>query len=389
MSIIDVATLFVAEGKEKILAKGLQIANAIGVDTTTWSDGDPTITDFFFISELLEVLEQIVAALVESGFRDSATGRFLKVVLYQVYGVEVPEATRASCLATLTNTGGGQYTIAVGSITAKNTTTGKTFRNVSTGTPGTLFGVGAICSDVEFLADEPGSDSNTAVGELDALVTVLRGVTIVNTTAAIATDEPTVEQQRQLGRDALASASANGPRDIYNSVAKNSKLTGTTNITDARTYDDSDTGDVTLYLRGPSGAVVEEDRALVEAAILKNAMGLCQTPLVLSATNKVVAITYQIWLYADDAREEAEIEEAAEELILAMFLARPIGGDIIPPATTGALYRSLIESTIKSVSARTFRVDVTLPAIDSTAVAQNEVLVPGTITATVTKVPVP
>jgi Baseplate J-like protein len=389
VSFIDAATLFVAETKEKILAKGLQIATALGVDTTTWSDGDPTLTDFWFISELLELLEQIVAVFTKSGFLSSAEGDWLKVVLYESFGVEVSDATRASCLATLTNAGGGQWTITPGSITAKNTTTGKTFRNVTSGNPGTLFGVGAVCSGIEFVADEPGSASNTAVGELDELVTVMRGVTIANTTVAIAIDEPSVEQQRQLGRDKLGALSPNGPADAYNSVAKNPKLTGTTDITDARTYGDNDAGDVTVYLRGSSGAVTEPVRALAEAAIVKNAVPLTITPAVLSATNKVVPVTYTIWLYADDAREADEIEEAIEKLLFAMFPARPIGGDIIPPAVTGALYRSLIESTIKSVSTRTFRVTVTAPAIEATPVDIGEVLVPGTITATIVKVPVP
>ena len=65
-----------------------------------------------------------------------------------------------------------------------------------------------------------------------------------------------------------------------------------------------------------------------------------------------------------------------------VFASERIGGDIIEPATTGYLYKSLIESTIRSTHAQAFRVALTSPATD-TALENNEVAVLGAITATI------
>lgn len=79
----------------------------------------------------------------------------------------------------------------------------------------------------------------------------------------------------------------------------------------------------------------------------------------------------------------AEIEDAVEAALETLFAARPIGGDVIAPATTGKIYRSLIESTIRGVyPSDAFRVSVSAPAGD-TALAANEVAALGVVTPTV------
>ena len=161
-----------------------------------------------------------------------------------------------------------------------------------------------------------------------------------------------------------------------------STLSGTANVTRARAFADSDTGDVTLYLAGPSGAVAEADRALVEAAIITNATPLCVTPTVLSSTNVLVPITYQLWLYSSVGVTEAEAEAAVDAALDAMFLSRPIGGDVI--SASGNLYLTMIESVIRATyPGKAFRVSVPLPAGD-TPLAQNEVAVKGAVTPTIT-----
>ncbi len=381
MSLVSVASLFVAATKDAILSKGLQIATAYGLPTETWAEGDPTLTDFYFISEMLESLEQVLTIFIASGFLDTATGDALKVKAYQDFNVEVPEATFATCSVRMTNTGGGAYAPAAGDLTYLNTSTGKTYRNT---TGGTLIGVGSTLT-VDVVADEAGSDSSAAIGEIDAMVTVLRGVTVTNTTAAVGQDEQSEQATREQCRDKLGALSPNGPRDAYVYVAKNHDLTGTTGITRARTYGDSTTGVVTGYFAGPSGAVSTVDRDLARAAILLYATPLCITPTFSSATNVVVPITYQLWVYAADSRELDQIEDAVEDALELMFLARPIGGDIIPPDATGKLYQSLIEATIRSASTYSFRVLLTLPVAD-VALSLGEVAALGTITATITKV---
>jgi hypothetical protein len=75
---------------------------------------------------------------------------------------------------------------------------------------------------------------------------------------------------------------------------------------------------------------------------------------------------------------QADVESALE----AAFALRPIGGDIIPPATSGKLYLSLIESTIKGTFPQAFRVTLAAPAGD-TALSVGQIAALGTVTPTV------
>lgn len=377
--VVSLASLIVEETKEVIYNTGIAIARTIGLPVDTWQAGDPSRSLYHVTAELLSSLEGTAAGYIRSGFLDYASGDWLKILADQVYGVTVPAATYASTTVTLTNGGGGYYEIDAGDLTFKNSTTGKTYRNT---TGGILASGPATTLDVDVTADEAGSDSSAAATEIDELVTQLLGVTCSNATAATGTDEQDEAVTRAQCRAKLDTLSPNGPKGAYDFVAKDPDLAGTSACTRSRTYSDSDTGDVTVYLAGPSGAVAEADRALIEDAILDWATPLCITPTVLSATNVTVDVTYALWIYKSVNLDATEIETAIETALEEMFADRPIGGDIIPPATTGKMYRSLIESTIRGVYPQAFRVSVTVPTGD-TDIDNGEVAALGTVTATI------
>ncbi len=377
----SLASLFVQQTKAEIYTFALGIATAIGLPVTTWTAGDPARSLFHIESEMLASLEASVIGYAQSGFLDYATGDWLTILAYQVYGVTVPSATYATTDVELTNPGGGYYPdIAAGDLTFKNTSTGKTYTNTTGGTlasgPGTTLTVTVV-------ADEAGSDSSAGIGEIDDMVTPLGSVTCTNDAAAVGVDEQDEETTRQQCRDRLGRLSPNGPREAYNDVARDSTLTGTTGITRVRSYGDSDTGEVTVYLAGPAGAISETDRALVETAILQWATPLCITPSVLSCTAVPVAVTYSMKLYKSANKTAAEAAEDIEAALEQLFASRPIGGDIVAPATTGKLYRSLIQSTIQTVFPQAFDVSVSAPSGD-TSLTNGQVASLGTVTPTIT-----
>lgn len=387
MSLMSLTSLLAAETKARIYARGLEIATALGLPVTSWAPGDPTRSLYHFVASKLATLEPIVVGYIGSGFLDYAVAAanadesnrpWLILLAQQVYGYEAAEATYATCTITLSNGGGGLYPdILPGDLTFRSSSTGKTYHNTSGGTlasgPGTTL-------TLDVVADEPGSASSASAGEIDQMVTTLLEVFCLNPTAAVGLDAESPTSIAAGCRAKLGSRSPNGPRCAYEYVATRSELTGTSNVTRARSVGDSDTGDVTLYLAGPSGAVLEADRALVEAAILTWATPLCITPTVASATNKTINIAYELWLYDTVGMTTAEIATAVEDALSAMFSARPISGDVIPPATSGYVYHSLIESTIAArFPGETFRVVVTSPAAD-TAIAASEVPARGTVT---------
>lgn len=376
---LSLSSLISTQTKEQIYALALRVAASVGVDTSSWLAGDPTRSLYHVEAEELSTLEKMVAGFISSGFLDYASEDWLEILAKQVFNVDVPAASFAATSVTLTNNGGGVYVIEAGDLTFKSTTNGKTYHNTS---GGTLTSGPATTLVVDVEADEAGSGSSAGAGEIDSLVTTLLGVTCSNASAAVGTDKQSDDTTKQQCRDKLGSLSPNGPRDAYSYVARNAALTGTNAITRVRVYPDSDTGEVLVYVAGASGAVSGDDVDDVDAAITTYATPLCITPTVDTASAVVVAVTYELWLYRSSNKTTAEVEAAIETALGTMFSTRPIGGDIIPPDTSGKLYKSLIESTIRGVFPQAFRVTVTAPASD-TSLTRGQVASLGVVTPTV------
>lgn len=384
--LISLEGLLTKVGVTGWLEKGLAVAEAVGLPVTSWTAGDPTRSYYHHNAEGLGELEEIRNQYVRSGFLDTAEGDWLKHEAKQVYNVDTNEASFATTDVVLTNTGGGEYPLTERSVTFRNGTTGKTYKNITTGTltpgPGTTLTV-----TVE--ADEAGTASAAAAGEIDELVTTLLGVTCANPTAAVANDDEAKPSVVERCRSKTGALSPNGPRDAYKYIALTPEFTGTTGVTRARSVGDSDTGDVNLYIAGPSGPVSSDDRDAVEEAIVRWATPLTVTPTVANANAVVVNIAYQLWLYSSVGKTAAEVEEAVESALESTIKAHPIGGDIIPPAASGKLYRSLIATTIQDVfldesgKRYAFRVEVTSPAAD-VDLDEQEVAVLGTVTSLIT-----
>jgi hypothetical protein len=384
MAALTLSELVTVETKQAIYARAISVATGLGLPVSSWSAGDETRSQYWVQAEELASYESIVAGYAAAGFLDYAAADadlydWLVLLAYQVYGYTADEATYATTTVTLTNSLGGYFEPGAGDLTFKSSTSGKTYHNTSGGIlasgPGTTL-------DVTVEADEAGSASSAAATEIDTLVTTMNGVTCSNAAAATGTDAESAESIVAGCRAKLGSLSPNGPADAYDYVACNATLTTTTAVTRSRTYDDSATGDVTVYLAGPSGAVAAGDVTLVTAAIGTWATPLCVTTTVASASNKTQAITYELWLYDSVGLTTAEVETAVSVALAALFLARPIGGDIKASVGSGFLYHSMIEGVFRHVFGAHFvDVAVTAPAAD-VAIAANEVPVLGAITVT-------
>ena len=379
------ATLLLQDDQPTIYAAALQIATDLGLPVTSWQPGDPTRSLFQLEAKYLEMLETIVVGYIGSGFLDYATGEWLGILAQQMFNVTVPPATFAETTVVLTNAGGGVYDFEPGDLTFSNSTSGVTFRNTTGGhlaaTPGTL--------TLTVVADVAGAASTSGAGEIDTLVTTLLGVTCTNPTAAVGTDMQSAATTIQQCRNKLSSLSPNGPAGAYSFVALNPALTGILTVTQARVYPTSDTGDVLIYVAGPSGAVSGGDVTAVQNAINQWSTPLCITPTVVSANPVAVPVTYTLWLYQSVNQTTSQIQAAVLTALEALFAAEHIGGDIIPPAATGYFYQSVIEAAIGSAfPGKTFRVSLSLPSGD-TSLANGDAPQLGTVTATVNLIPDP
>lgn len=381
---LPLAVQLVKATKEQIYETGLELAEGLGLNVTSWAAGDPTRSTYKFLSSILSSVEEIAYNLVLSAFLDYAEGEWLTLVAKQGFDVDRVVATYAATTVRFTNTGGGLYDgLEAGDITVQNTATGKTYHTTSGGTlaigPGTTL-------DLDVIADEAGSDSSAAATEIDDIVSGLPGggvVTVSNATAAIGIDEESDADLRARCRLKLSALSDKGPKGIYDYIARTPSLSGAEALTRSRTIGDSDTGDVTLYVAGPSGAVSAGDITAVTDAINRLAAPINDTPTVVNCSNVTIAVTYELWIYASVGKTEDEVKDAIEADLAAMFAARPIGGDILTPGGTGKLYKSLIVATItESFPDQIVRVDVAAPAGDTTLTI-SQVAALGTVTGTI------
>ncbi|MCL2777713.1 MAG: baseplate J/gp47 family protein [Polyangiaceae bacterium] len=374
---LSLASLLIEETKDAIYRTALSIASGIGVPVSSWQAGDPTRSLFHVESESLSTLEVLVSNFIRSGFLGFATGVWLKIRAKQGYNVDVPEATFATTNVVLTNTGKGVHDFDPGDLTLKNSLTGKTYRNVTGGHLDALTNAGPGTLIVSVVADEAGSDSSAGAGEIDDFVAGPIGVSCSNPTAAIGLDEQDEATTVQQCLDSLGPLSPDGPREAYAFVARTPKLTGTRAVTRARVYPDSDTGDVLMYIAGPS-AVSEADRKLVEEAIVRWCTPLTITPTVLIAPNVVIPVSYEIWIYKSVNLDEDKIKSAVVTKLMELFRSRPMGGDITPPDTTGVLYRTAIKSKIESAFSQIYRVELSAP-IANVTLGDGEVLALGPV----------
>lgn len=376
---ITLTALLTSRGRAQLLADGLEIAESLTLPVTSWLTGDPTRALFVFLAGILgEALEPMATDMIKAGFKDHAEEDGLTILAKQQFNVDRVEATYASTEIVLTNGSGANYPLEAGDVIVKSTTSDATYTSTS---GGTLAPLGTLTIDV--VADVAGSDSSAAIGEIDDLVTTLLGVTCTNPAAAVGLDEETDESVVERCDDKLASFSPNGPRDVYDYVARTSDLTGIETITRSRSTHDSDYGQVTLYVADADGAVSGGDLTAVQDAIVEWGAPLCITPTAVSASALAVPITYELWLYESVNQTEAEVEEAVNDALTALFAARPIGGDIKAPAVTGSINVALIRGTIRNVYPNhTIDVVVTVPAADTALTIGQVATFSGTATVT-------
>ena len=383
---MSLATLIVSRTKEAIMAAGLAIAQGQGVPTTAWQVGNPTRASFWFLSTILESLETIASNFVKSGFLDFMASdptlyNWLVVVAQQCFSYSPREATSALVLVRLTNVGGGLFEFDSGDLTVKNSVTGVTYHNTTGGT----LASGSIATpttlDLYFVADTAGSVGSASAGQINSMVTTYLGVSCSNASACVGQDAETAQSIVANCRAKLGRATVSGPSDAYVSVALDSTLTGTTVPTKAISSEDSNTGLTYLTVATDSGGVDASVVTAVQAAIDTWVRPLTVTAVARTAATKTVNITLTATAYDSWGVTVAEGQAAIELALRNWIAARPIGGDIVPPAVTGSIAINMLEAAARSASSEIIAVAITVPAM-AVAMATIDCAVLGTVTWT-------
>lgn len=383
------------ETVESMFQKLLDAAAAVGLDVETYASGDPTRSELYAQATVNVTKEEIVTGAIRGGFSDTAEDDWLDIFNESTFDVPRRQATYGTCTVRYTNGSAQLQTIDPEGDTARISDRPEvTFRNTgATPTDETItsrtVAPGATL-DLIFIADSPGTDSNATPGEIDELVSVRNGVTITNTTAAIGQDKEEDDPYRVRGKGKLSALSPNGPKGVYDYIATTPELNGGANVTRSRTIGNSTNGTSTTYLANDSGAVLTGDVDLCQEAfeLLGEPIGFEATAA--NTSNLTQAVTYSLWVYDSINLTDEEIETRVATELAAAFRRVPIGGDIIPPATSGKLYVDVVKAAImRAVHPHGFRVSIPTPAVD-TDMTIDQVAVLGTVTATaINQVPAP
>lgn len=345
----------------EMIEKFYAAAAARGLPTTSWKSGAVVRTIFAAFGIVSAAFSDAQAKIAAAGFLALSSAGWLTLIARYVYNVERDEGSFATGNVTLNNTAGGVYSLAAGDLVVRNPTTQKTYRNTASISIG-AFQTGIVAP---IQAIELGSASTSPATTITAFDTPLIGVNVSNPAAVVgndAEDDPTLIT-RCLEKTGVASP--NGPQDAYGFFARSAKRPDGISIGVKRATTSADgVGNVFVWVAGDSGDTDPGDVALIQTILQENVQPHAVTATVFSATPKLIAVTYELWVRDTTALTDLQIEAQVEARIRAFLSSRPIGGDVISPSA-GKVYKNAIVAIIGDTIPDTVRVDVTLPAGDT------------------------
>ncbi len=366
--------------RDEMLAMLLSIAASLEAPTTSWQEGDPTLTQYMTFSQKLADLSTLAVEITKGGFGELLPSEawadrwaWSRFKVLRVPATQAPGALTITCGA-----GAVGMTYEIGEVIVAHATSHQTYRNTApiTVVPST------VLEDQPFAADVAGAASSAAPGAITVLVSSLVGVTCTNPASFVGADKETTPHLVTRALSKLGSFSPNGPKDAYNYVATSPELSATTvPITRTRTVLDEVTGDLTVYLATAAGAPSGGDVTIVQTAIDEKAEPWGANAVAAAGVEVVQAVTYQSWVRGSNLTA-AQIETLQAAALALYFSTLEFGGDIIPP-DEGSLYVETLEQIIGQAVTGTVRVVVSLPAA-AVPLTPDQVAVLGTVTPTTT-----
>lgn len=330
----------------------LDSLEAIQIPARSWRSGSVARSILGVLAQAGAQGSTIVADCVAAGFLAYAHDIGLSAHAEDFYGVERIDATFATGKVTLTNGGGGIYTVAANELVVSSSNTSARFRVTDS------FVLGANSAiDVNVMAIESGSDSSVAPAEIDQLETTLNKVTVFNATSLVGTDAETDDALRLRCLAKRGTWSPFGPRDAYVFAATSATLTGglPTSITRVSVSRFSSIGKVIVVCATPTGAPSSDELAAVTAAC--NAMARPDTVTLEVDGASPVAVNKSITVWARGGSTTLlalEVQRGLTQLLSAY----PIGGIAKSDGGQGYLYTDAIAAAVIDSDPQIFDVDI-------------------------------
>jgi hypothetical protein len=376
-ALTDLSSAATVDQVEKAL---LDILTSIGFPVSSWHKGGIYRTIFRAFAKTVSSVTDLQALVTRSGFLDYSEGDWLVFVADQVYAVTATPPSFATGPLLIDNNAGGDFPFGPREFRCFNPTTKKIYVNRD------AFHVLPNQTGVEITidAEEIGAASSSDANEIVGIETPGNGLSCSNPAAVVGYDRESDPSLRLRCRLKLAALSPDGPRAAHEYIARTFDLNGGVVVRDVKGIWDSDIGEVTLYVAGPSGELDPTDVAKIQDAIdrLSTPTGIDVT--VVSATNKSFDVTATVWFHSSLNVTTGDMQDAVAAYLTAFVAALPIGGE-----DTGSgrkVYRAAIEGAAQRVpNFPTITVSVGTPSGDTSLLA-SEVPVPGTMTITAVQV---
>ena len=306
---------------------------AAGIPANKWRQSGSLSSILTAVANSLASFSQLVANAIQGFFLPFATGGWLTLLAYYVYGVTRIEATFASGQLTLTNSAGGVWNFGIGEATFSNSSTGQTYTNTEPIALGVV-GSPTFVQTFGIEATSAGSAGGANAGAVDTVDTPMAGVSGSNAFPIVGLDQ---QSDPDLRSTCLARQSANsvrGPRGAFAFYAR-FNTDGTpllnangapVNINRVSVSSSSHTGAVTVTVASPQGIPTAGDLAAATANILANARAGATTVTVQAAApiNYTAAIT--VWCKAIPGVAQSTLQTAAEAQISQFLAGYDLGG---------------------------------------------------------------
>lgn len=326
-----------------------------GIPADKWRKGGVGRSIIYAIAASYVVLATLITFIASSGFLNTATGDFLTLLAFYVYGVTRVVPTFASGVVQVSNDSGSVYDFQPGELIFINSGTKKSFRNTAV----IHIGAGDVGDDIDVEALEQGTDSNSAIGQIDTMGEAFNGLSVTNDAPVLGQDGWTDSTLVAACLAKLGALSMLGPRGAYQYAIQTATLTdgSPVNVNRFSISASSSTGQVTIYLASPSGPVTTQDITAVVANIEAFARPDSVTVFVNNTTTVSYSSSLIVWARAGKGVDATVIHDEVVAAIEAYASVYDIGGIAKPPSSLGYMYDEAIRAVAQAADPAIFDVD--------------------------------
>ena len=351
---ISISELMVPTTGTAQLEKMLSALEATGLKARSWRAGGALRTILSVVASVYAAFTVSMLGFIQAGFIETATGGWLTLVAFYVYGVTRNPSTFAAGQVQLTNAGGGVYTLNPGEFRCVSAVTQKRYTNIAAIT----LAAGSTLL-VNVLAVEAGTASSATVGTVTVLETILPGVVCTNLVAIVGSDAEVDVVLTQRCLDKLGTLSTRGPRSAYSYAVRSATRTdgSAVDVNRLAVSPSSSTGTVTVYVASSSGAPSPTDLGFISASIDAYARPDTVAVTLVAASPVTLSCALVVWCRRATGLVSSDIASLINKSLLAMVTNYPIGGIPKPPSSLGYLYASTIDGTVKGSHPSIYAVD--------------------------------